>query len=425
MKNLDPDIEVSNYYRVICPSDIKISREDIFYRDKFNDIINYLKIMLTNQDDSVIQQYLQTKGKLLINISSGTDIIDFLKLISKNYYLEFLELDYENILKDQDYFYNNFNNILKSIIKEEKIVSDDKENGEKKDDSIRNEKISRILLINEHELSTKTFEEKKLLKTFLISHKNSENNISYVNKGLILVWINNNLDEIKENSREIFQIFDLFVKVPILSKIERETILRNFSEKNPKIVFNINKIVELTNNWEVKDIAQLLKVAIFKHFLNSELNETSNEITDNIIDLIESGEYIPSIPFRESNVDNNIPKNSESQRSMEYYSKVNQDTSLRDNSIEKIISHIQNEPISDFMLNQLYENAVSKNYTELLIILDKIDNKEILEDIDRKIIAKYPFILNENPSKARINLEKAKKRIDNIKRAFEKRYPRG
>ncbi|MFX0057452.1 MAG: hypothetical protein ACFE8J_04050, partial [Candidatus Heimdallarchaeota archaeon] len=337
----------------------------------------------------------------------------------------FLELDYENILKDQDYFYNNFNNILKSIIKEEKIVSDDKENGEKKDDSIRNEKISRILLINEHELSTKTFEEKKLLKTFLISHKNSENNISYVNKGLILVWINNNLDEIKENSREIFQIFDLFVKVPILSKIERETILRNFSEKNPKIVFNINKIVELTNNWEVKDIAQLLKVAIFKHFLNSELNETSNEITDNIIDLIESGEYIPSIPFRESNVDNNIPKNSESQRSMEYYSKVNQDTSLRDNSIEKIISHIQNEPISDFMLNQLYENAVSKNYTELLIILDKIDNKEILEDIDRKIIAKYPFILNENPSKARINLEKAKKRIDNIKRAFEKRYPRG
>ncbi|MFX0058209.1 MAG: hypothetical protein ACFE8J_07905, partial [Candidatus Heimdallarchaeota archaeon] len=89
MKNLDPDIEVSNYYRVICPSDIKISREDIFYRDKFNDIINYLKIMLTNQDDSVIQQYLQTKGKLLINISPGTDIIDFLKLISKNYYLEF------------------------------------------------------------------------------------------------------------------------------------------------------------------------------------------------------------------------------------------------------------------------------------------------------------------------------------------------
>jgi len=72
------------------------------------------------------------------------------------------------------------------------------------------------------------------------------------------------------------------------------------------------------------------------------------------------------------------------------------------------------------MLNQLYENAASERYTELLIILDKLNKKEILEENDLKILAMYPFILNDNPQKAQINLEKAKKKIEQIKQAFGK-----
>ena len=402
--------DISKYYRIISPSDIKISRDDIFYRDKFNDIINYLKVMLTNHEESIIQQYIEPKGKLLINISPGTDIIDFLKLISKNYYLDFLELDYEEILKNPDNFYENFSFILKNVVEDKKSISEKKINAEKSEELIREDKISRLLLINQHELSIKLFEEKQLLKTFLISQKSSENNINYIDKGIILIWINKNFHEIKENSRDVFQIFDMFVKIPLLNKIERETILRNFSEKNPKIVFNIDKIVEVTHNWEIKDITQLLKVAIFKHFLNADLNDKSNEITDILIDLIESDEFIPSILNKENKKEINSSERNK-----------DRDVSRSFNSVEKVVNEIQTESISEFMLNQLYENAVSNNYTELLIIIDKLDKNIFLEEIDKKIIAKYPFILNDSPNKARINLEKAKKRIDNIMRAFEKK----
>ena len=80
----------------------------------------------------------------------------------------------------------------------------------------------------------------------------------------------------------------------------------------------------------------------------------------------------------------------------------------------KLISKFQQ------VLNQLYENAASKNYSELLIIIDKLNKKEVLEDNERRLLAKYPFILNDSPNMALINLEKAKKRVDLIKRAFGK-----
>ena len=89
------------------------------------------------------------------------------------------------------------------------------------------------------------------------------------------------------------------------------------------------------------------------------------------------------------------------------------------NSTE-LLNQIKDERFSDFMLNQLYENAVSKNYSELLLIIDKMSKQETLEENDRKLLANYAFILNDSPKMAQINLEKAKKRIDNLKRAFGK-----
>ena len=72
------------------------------------------------------------------------------------------------------------------------------------------------------------------------------------------------------------------------------------------------------------------------------------------------------------------------------------------------------------MLSQLYENAASKNYSELLLVIDKLNKKEPIEDNDSKLLAKYAFVLNDTPSRAQINLEKAKKRVDLIKLAFGK-----
>jgi len=420
MSNLGSDLEYSKYFRVISSSEINIDREDIFYRDKYNDIINYLKVMLTDHGDSIIQKYVQPKGKLIINISPGTDIIDYLKLISKNYYLIFIELNYEEILKSPADFYNNFNSIINRIIrsKNETDESDtkDKMPTEIEESYAKESKITQLILINQDESFTELFEGRNLLKLFV----NSQQGNTYINDLIdfktVLIWINNDLHTIKEDSGDIFQIFDLFIKIPLLNKSERETILRDFSEKNREIVFDINTIVDYTTNWEVKDLIQLLKLGIFKQFLNSELNETSNEITDILMNLIESGEFIPSITSIKEKKQNLILNDDESRTELKKDVIKHKNGKIR--FVEHMVNQIQKEGISEFMLTQLYENAASKNYTELVLIIDKLSKDETLEGNERKILAKYPFILNDTPHKAQINLEKAKKRVDNIKQAF-------
>ena len=67
------------YFRVVSPSEISINKEDIFYRDKYNDIINYIKTMITFHEDNSLIGYFRPKGAILINIKPGTDISDFLK----------------------------------------------------------------------------------------------------------------------------------------------------------------------------------------------------------------------------------------------------------------------------------------------------------------------------------------------------------
>ncbi|MHA2268674.1 MAG: hypothetical protein ACXAB8_12825, partial [Promethearchaeota archaeon] len=175
-----------------------------------------------------------------------------------------------------------------------------------------------------------------------------------------------------------------------------------------------------TDNWEVIDIKKIVQVGIMKQFLNSELNETSNEITQILLDLIETGEYIPTI-------NQNIPKVQLIQQDNEVLSNNLDTNSKKERSnhnepivLDNYLNNIRGSRISDFMLNQLYEDAAFRNYSELVIIIDKLDKKEPLEENDRKMIANYPFILNDSPNMAQINLEKAKKRVDRIKHTFGK-----
>lgn len=419
MEDPEANVKYNQYYRVISPSEIDIKREDIFYRDKYNDIINYIKGMLTNNEYSTIQQYLIPKGLLLININSGTDILDFLKLISKNYYLDFIELNYLEISKEPEKFFKNFNIILEKIVEELAFkVNNLNENKNGYDDANEKNKPNKLFLIDQVELKEALFNEKDLLKLFINTLKNYE--IHFLENKIILIWINKNLNEVEQNSKDVFQVFDLFIKIPLLSNNEREIVLKNFSEKNQKIVFDINQIVNYTQNWEIQELKYLLKTAVFKHFLNSELNETSNEITAVIVNLIESGEFIPSLSDKTKEIQDKYNEN------YKFASKIGQIQKSQDyqkinfNELQSIQEHIQNQPISEFMLNQLYENAASKNYTELVIIIDKLNKKEILEENERRLLAKYPFILNDSPSRAQINLEKAKKRMDHIKQAFGK-----
>ena len=420
MEDIDNDIEFSKYYRVITPNEIEIDREEIFYRDKYNDIINYLKIVLTNDEESVAQSYdkfIHPKGAILIKVNPGTDIVDYLKLIAKNYHLNFFELNQEEIVKAPDEFTSNFIDILEAIIERiPKIIENETknvENPQSNEHDPEQSKIKGLLVIDQQKFSSINLNGKKLLELFMVSYKNKA---SFVKDGLILIWINNTMKEIKKSSQLIFDVFDLFIKVPILDKAERETIFRAFSEKNPKIVFDIKTLVDYTATWEVKDLIQLLRIGIFKHFLNSELNESSNEITDGLINLIESGEYIPTTPETKRNIeDSGFDKSDDYSNKNSIYGR---NTESRNVYAQNLSSEIKEERFTDFMLNQLYENAVSKNYSELVLIIDKLSKNEHLEEIERKILAKYAFILNDSPKMAQINLEKAKKRIDNLKRAF-------
>ena len=422
MEGKTDDLKFSRFYWLITPNEMDIDKEEIFYREKYNDIINYLKIILTNDEESVVQSYdkfLRPKGAILIKVNPGTDIVDYLKLISKNYYLNFFELNQEEIVKAPDEFISNFVDILESIIettlKSIEIETKNTDLSRSNEYDPLQSKIKGLLIIDQQKFSSINLNGKNLLELFMVSYKNRK---SLIKDGLVLIWINNTMKEIKKSSQLIFDIFDLFIKVPILDKIERESIFRAFSEKNPKIVFDIKTLVDYTATWEIKDLIQLLKIGIFKHFLNSELNESSNEITDGLINLIESGEFIPTTSETEQNIEN---IDSDFYRSNEFSDKnaiSERNIESKNSYAQRLSSEIKEERFTDFMLKQLYENAVSKNYTELVLIIDKLNKNEYLEELERKILAKYAFILNDSPSLAQINLEKAKKRIDNLKRAF-------
>lgn len=416
MKELSDIPEFSKYFQVISPSEINIDKDIIFYRDKYNDVINFLKVMLTNHDATTLDGYIEPKGAILINVNPGTDILDYLKLITKNYFLDLIEFNDNEIIKAPNRFLKSFISILEAFGRG--LEKEDEIEISKKESDKTNAK--KLLLINQQLLFKHKFEEINLLEVFLNARENKSFNFKFIDLNLILVWLNYDIQDINRISDKLYKTFDLFIKIPLLNKIERETVLKDFLEKNTKIVFDINDIVNYTDNWEVKDILQLLKVGIFKHFLNSELNDTSNEITDVLIDLIVSGEFIPNIVTPNSN-------NKLKVELKENYNQNNQVFSPQEpididnfKDVSGIIQGIRESRISDFMLNQLYENAASKNYTELVLIIDKLAKKEPLEENEMKMIAKYPFILNDSPNRAQINLEKAKKRVDLIKQAFGK-----
>ncbi|MFW9828801.1 MAG: hypothetical protein ACFFEY_14515, partial [Candidatus Thorarchaeota archaeon] len=374
------------------------------------------KVMLTNHNDKVLNGYLSPKGSILISANPGTDILDYIKLISKNYYLDLIEFNDTEILNNPDEFLKSFVSILEAIGKTEKRKEESSEN-ERDPDKIEEKQI---LLINQEPIYKEKFNTTNLLEVLLNVYKSRAFNLNFIESKVILIWLNYEIKDVNKISNNLYDIFDLFIKIPLLTKIERETVLKDFLEINSKIVFDINDIVNYTENWEVKDIKQLIKVGIFKHFLNSELNETSNEITDVLINLIVSGEYIPNISSKIQLKNSNIEKNEAGNHNEKiiYTKESKVFDGVKD--ISGFIKEIQESRVSDFMLNQLYENAASKYYTELTIIIDKLNKKEPLEENDMKLIAQYPFILNDSPNKAQINLEKAKKRVDLIKQAFGK-----
>ena len=416
MNNINNVPEFSKYFRVITPSAIKKEKEEIFYREKYNEIINYIKTLLSNHEDLTFKDYIEPKGAILINVNPGTDIIDYIKVISKSYYLNFIELNDYEILKSPEEFLKAFPIILNGFSKNKEENYNDKS----EESNLEKNSEKKILVINQQPIFNANFEDNNYLKSFINTQQDNNNIFKPIDRNLLLIWINYDLQDITVRSTKLYDIFDLFIKIPLLGKVERETVLRDFLEQNSKIVFDINSIVNYTDNWEVEDLKRLIRVGIFKHHLKLELNEKSNEITDILIDLIKSGEYVPNIRDQRVGRSSDLEKNEEKTVSSNIEAPQTHEKIEKLVLFDNMVAEIRGSRISDFMLNQLYENAASTDYNEILLIIDKLNKKEALEDNDRKVLAKFPFILNDTPSIAQINLEKAKKRVDLIKQAFGK-----
>lgn len=430
-KGMSENNHLSRYLSILEPSEVEIQREDIFFREKYQEVIEYLKLLLTDSPELSIYKYFQPKGNLLINIHPGTDIIDYLKVISSNFYIRCIQLKESAILESPADFFDNFLVFLDNL---DKLTTKDVKEGEKSEEKNqqKNEQKDtkkKLLIIDQKQAYNKAIAEHSLLNKFLTYYKEKKNLNKLVGNNVLLVWINYDYNEIVEYGDGIYEVFDLFISIPLINKMERHQILSDYMEKNPEISFNSDAIVDRTENWEVNEIRQLLKIAILKHYLKSELNTKSNEITDIILELIDSGEYIP-FSKKEKLINN--------KKSQEHTEAMKEDgpkektasmvSSAEDSSegdsnadLKEIIKDIRDKNYSEFMLNQLYENAASEHYNELVIIIDKLEKNEPLEFNDRKILSKYPFILNESkPSRAQIYLENAKKRIDLIKKSFGK-----
>ncbi|MBD3198355.1 MAG: hypothetical protein GF317_25115 [Candidatus Lokiarchaeota archaeon] len=424
MSNIEPKRKLMNYFKLTPPSEISVNKEDIFYREKYQEIINYLKLLLTDSKDLEIYNYVNPKGLLLVNVQPGTDLLNYLKLIAANYYIPFIQLNKSFIYESPQEFLNSFPEVLQSAsligAQEEQKFDEEDKKGAKNNER---EQKKRILVINEDNRVDGLLESGSLLQKFLEYYQGFNKTSNFLDNNIILIWVNHDYSAVEENTDLVFKIFDLLIKIPRINKNNREQILRAFSEKNPTVVFDIEQIIDHTDSWEVEDIKQLMKISVLKQYLRSELNAQSNEITDIIIDLIETGEMLPSSLFKTIKRRKSKEKIEGINQKLKFDEfKISDQSSISNISkkTDSIINQIKREEYSEFMLNQLYEDAASHNYNELVIILDKLKNNEPIEQNDRNLLAKYPFILNDPPSRAQITMEKAKKRIDLMKKAFKK-----
>ena len=72
--------------------------------------------------------------------------------------------------------------------------------------------------------------------------------------------------------------------------------------------------------------------------------------------------------------------------------------------------------VDSFTSSQLYQYAASTKFEELTVILEKLDQAKKLDEVDRKILSDYAFILKDPPNRALLKLTNAKKTIDRIQK---------
>ncbi len=432
IKNLNINLNNKLKYLIIKnPLDLQIERKDIFYRESYSEIIDYIKFLLSYEAVSSETKIKKIKGSILIDAPYGSDILGYIKLIAKTFTLKFVKLNFPEIRKSPNDFILNFPNIFDNLAKIYREAKKVEQEVKEKDKTIERALKFIFVVENQQELFQRT---QKDIHFDLFEHlyyelKNKMENINFIENGIIFIGINHQENTLCQAS---FKLFDFYLKIPTITENERRIILEKISEEiSANQTFNVDKIASLTEGWEVNDIRELIKIAYLRNV--AKFDDSVNDITELTAKIIDRGEFIPSYLISLNFIQNKLGTfqtsiNSSIHQSINQNRKFNIELSKEEHSkipelesqLRTEIEKIRSQRISNFMVQQLYEDAASENYTELLVILDKMKKKEHLEDYDRKLLAEYSFILNDPPNIALILLEKAKKRIDNIKKAFGK-----
>lgn len=432
IKNLNINLNNKLEYLIIKnPLDLQIERKDIFYRESYSEIIDYIKFLLSSEAVSSETKIKKIKGSILINAPYGSDILGYIKLIAKTFTLKFVKLNFPEIRKSPNDFILNFPNIFDNLAKIYREAKKVEQEVKEKDKTIERALKFIFIVENQQELFQRT---QKDIHFDLFEHlyyelKNKMENINFIENGIIFIGINHQENTLCQAS---FKLFDFYLKIPTITENERIIILGKISEEiSANQTFNVGRIASLTEGWEVSDIRELIKIAYLRNV--AKLDDSVSDITELTEKIIDRGEFIPSYLISLNFIQNKLGTfqtsiNSSIHQSINQNRKFNREVSKEEHikipelesQLRTEIEKIRSQRISNFMVQQLYEDAASENYTELLVILDKMKKKEPLEEYDRKLLAEYSFILNDPPNIALILLEKAKKRIDNIKKAFGK-----
>ena len=143
-------------------------------------------------------------------------------------------------------------------------------------------------------------------------------------------------------------------------------------------------------DWNVAAIRKFLIYA-YRYFLINQKDDLTKNIKFNtffLSDLIDNHTFIDK--------SNAINKNEN----------INSESNLLDPKIM----------LNENYEHQLYQEAASKSYEDLCIILDKIQKGIVLLPFERLKLADYSFILKYDPNQALKKLNKAKVTVDKFKK---------
>jgi len=191
--------------------------------------------------------------------------------------------------------------------------------------------------------------------------------------------------------------FDLEVNLQIPDTKFKKFFIESILKDIPNNDVDIEHISLQMKDWNVAAIRKFLIFA-YRYFQINQKDDLTNKIKFNtyfLTDLIENNKI-------------NFSKNDPTDRSIAINNSktINSESNLLDpkNKLNENFEH------------QLYQEAASKNYEDLSIILDKIQKGIVLLPFERLKLADNSFILKDDPKKALQKLNKAKIIVDKFKK---------